>query len=108
MLEPGALTGPRLQWQHRNGPWTELPRPSAGSLADGIADIVGMRFSSSRAVPAAAVHPPAVRSVEQPLAIFSSVLLRYGLVAVIAWIGALKYTATEAVRIQTLSSTARS
>jgi reactive chlorine resistance protein C len=59
-----------------------------------------MRFSSSRAVPAAAVHPPAVRSIEQPLAILSSVLLRYGLVVVIAWIGALKYTATEAARIQ--------
>jgi reactive chlorine resistance protein C len=60
-----------------------------------------MKFSSSRAVPAAAVHPPAVRSVEQPLAILSGVLLRYGLVVVIAWIGALKYTATEAARIQT-------
>jgi uncharacterized membrane protein YkgB len=60
-----------------------------------------MRFSSIRAVPATAVHPPKVRSIEQPLAILGSVLLRYGLVVVIAWIGALKYTATEATRIQT-------
>jgi uncharacterized membrane protein YkgB len=57
-------------------------------------------FSSSRAVPTSGVHPPAVRSVEQRLAILSSVLLRYGLVVVIAWIGALKYTASEAARIQ--------
>jgi uncharacterized membrane protein YkgB len=57
-----------------------------------------MRFMSSRAVPA--FHPPAVRSIEQPLAIVSSVLLRYGLVVVIAWIGALKFTAPEAARIQ--------
>jgi reactive chlorine resistance protein C len=78
-----------------------------------------MRFSTSRALPATrdvapadggrqgprqrtAIHPPAVRSVEQPLAILSRVLLRYGLVVVIAWIGALKYTATEAARIQPL------
>jgi uncharacterized membrane protein YkgB len=51
-------------------------------------------------VPAAAVHPPTVRSIEEALAGLSRVLLRYGLVVVIAWIGALKYTATEAARIQ--------
>jgi uncharacterized membrane protein YkgB len=49
----------------------------------------------------AAVHPPALSAVEQRLSILGSVLVRYGLVVVIAWIGALKYTATEAARIQT-------
>src|ERR1700754_579813 len=65
-----------------------------------MVDIVGMKSSSGRAVPAAAIHPPAVRSVEQSLAILGGVLLRYGLVVVIAWIGVLKYTAPEAARIQ--------
>jgi uncharacterized membrane protein YkgB len=60
-----------------------------------------MSFSSNRAAPTPAVHTPSVRSVEQRLAVLSRVLLRYGLVVVIAWIGALKYTASEAARIQT-------
>jgi reactive chlorine resistance protein C len=48
-----------------------------------------------------AIHPPSLSSVEQRVAILGGVLLRYGLVVVIAWIGALKYTAAEAARIQT-------
>ena len=47
-----------------------------------------------------ALHLPALPSVEQRISILGSVLVRYGLVVVIAWIGALKYTATEAARIQ--------
>jgi uncharacterized membrane protein YkgB len=60
-----------------------------------------MSFSSNRATPASAVHRPTVGSIEQPLSVLGRVLLRYGLVVVIAWIGALKYTASEAARIQT-------
>jgi uncharacterized membrane protein YkgB len=92
--ERGADQDLAVRGPERSHPW-------AGSLADRTAQRVGMSFSSKRAAPAGAVHRPAVRSVEQPLAILGSVLLRYGLVAVIAWIGALKYTATEAARIQT-------
>jgi len=41
-------------------------------------------------------------TAEQPLAIAGRHLVRYGLVVVIAWIGALKYTAYEATAIQPL------
>jgi reactive chlorine resistance protein C len=76
------------------------PVLGSGRSQTRIAHTMGMSFSSKSAAAAAAVHPPTARSLEQPLAILSSVLLRYGLVAVIAWIGALKYTASEAARIQ--------
>jgi uncharacterized membrane protein YkgB len=50
------------------------------------------------------VHSPAPRAVtaEHPVAIAGRLLIRYGLVVVIAWIGALKYTTYEAAAIQPL------
>src|SRR5258707_5142708 len=45
---------------------------------------------------------PAAVTAEHPVAIAGRVLVRYGLVVVIAWIGALKYTTYEAVAIQPL------
>src|SRR5262249_48976869 len=49
-------------------------------------------------------HPPAAAAVtaEHPLATAGRHLARYGLVVVIAWIGALKYTGYEAAAIQPL------
>jgi len=49
-------------------------------------------------------HPPAAAAVtaEHPVAVAGRLLIRYGLVAVIAWIGALKYTTYEATAIQPL------
>ena len=49
-------------------------------------------------------HPPATAAgtAEHPLATAGRHLARYGLVAVIAWIGALKYTSYEAAAIQPL------
>jgi reactive chlorine resistance protein C len=49
-------------------------------------------------------HPPAAAAAtaEHPVAIAGRLLVRYGLVVVIAWIGALKYTTYEAVAIQPL------
>jgi uncharacterized membrane protein YkgB len=49
-------------------------------------------------------HPPATAAAtaEHPLATAGRHLARYGLVAVIAWIGALKYTPYEAAVIQPL------
>jgi reactive chlorine resistance protein C len=49
-------------------------------------------------------HPPASVAVtaEHPVAVAGRLLVRYGLVVVIAWIGALKYTTYEAVAIQPL------
>ena len=40
------------------------------------------------------------RAIEQYVLLASSLILRYGLVVVIAWIGVLKFTNSEAVRIQ--------
>ena len=49
-------------------------------------------------------QPPATAAVaaEHPVATISRQLVRYGLVVVIAWIGALKYTSYEATSIQPL------
>ena len=49
-------------------------------------------------------HPPAAAAVtaEHPVAVAGRLLVRYGLVVVIAWIGVLKYTTYEAVAIQPL------
>ena len=49
-------------------------------------------------------QPPAVTAVttEHPVAIVGRYLVRYALVIVIAWIGALKYTGYEAAAIQPL------
>ena len=49
-------------------------------------------------------HSPASAAVtaEHPAAVAGRLLVRYGLVVVIAWIGALKYTAYEATAIQPL------
>jgi uncharacterized membrane protein YkgB len=49
-------------------------------------------------------HPPATAAgtAEHPLATAGRHLARYGLVVVIAWIGALKFTAYEATAIQPL------
>jgi uncharacterized membrane protein YkgB len=60
-----------------------------------------MRFSSSRAARLTTVDGSALGSIDERISILGGVLVRYGLVVVIAWIGALKYTATEAARIQT-------
>jgi reactive chlorine resistance protein C len=40
------------------------------------------------------------RTIERYVSLAGRLVLRYGLVVVIAWIGALKYTNSEAVRIQ--------
>jgi uncharacterized membrane protein YkgB len=50
------------------------------------------------------VHSPApvAETAEHPVAVAGRLLVRYGLVVVIAWIGALKYTAYEATAIQPL------
>ena len=45
---------------------------------------------------------PAAVMMEHPVAIAGRLLVRYGLVVVIAWIGALKYTTYEATAIQPL------
>src|SRR5260370_2135279 len=45
---------------------------------------------------------PAAVMTEHPVAIAGRLLVRYGLVVVIAWIGALKYTTYEATAIQPL------
>ncbi len=45
---------------------------------------------------------PAAVTAEHPAAIAGRLLVRYGLVVVIAWIGALKYTTYEATAIQPL------
>ncbi len=49
-------------------------------------------------------HPTAARAVtaEHPVAIAGRLVVRYGLVVVIAWIGALKYSSYEATIIQPL------
>src|SRR5260221_13261803 len=49
-------------------------------------------------------HPTAARAVtaEHPVAIAGRLVVRYGLVVVIAWIGALKYSSHEATIIQPL------
>ena len=49
-------------------------------------------------------QPPTTAAVaaEHPVATISRQLVRYGLVVVIAWIGALKYTSYEATSIQPL------
>jgi len=50
------------------------------------------------------VHSPApvAGTAEHPVAVAGRLLVRYGLVVVIAWIGALKYTTYEATAIQPL------
>jgi uncharacterized membrane protein YkgB len=45
---------------------------------------------------------PAAVMTEHPVAIAGRLLVRYGLVVIIAWIGALKYTTYEATAIQPL------
>ena len=49
-------------------------------------------------------HSPAAAAVtaEHPVAVAGRLLVRYGLVVVIVWIGALKYTTYEAMAIQPL------
>ena len=46
--------------------------------------------------------PAAAAAAEHPVARAGRLLARYGLVAVVAWIGALKYTSYEAAAIQPL------
>ena len=45
---------------------------------------------------------PVAETAEHPVAVAGRLLVRYGLVVVIAWIGALKYTTYEATAIQPL------
>jgi uncharacterized membrane protein YkgB len=47
-----------------------------------------------------ATHPPAAEAATAEHPVAGRLLVRYGLVVVIAWIGALKYTTYEAVAIQ--------
>jgi uncharacterized membrane protein YkgB len=44
--------------------------------------------------------PQTFRAVDQRLLLVGGSIIRYGLVVVIVWIGALKFTASEATRIQ--------
>jgi uncharacterized membrane protein YkgB len=48
----------------------------------------------------ATASPQTFRSVDQRLLVAGGNIIRYGLVVVIVWIGALKFTASEATRIQ--------
>ena len=63
-----------------------------------------MRITSRGSVVLGNGNPAAAAPVtaEHPVAIAGRLLVRYGLVAVIAWIGALKYTSYEAAAIQPL------
>ena len=63
-----------------------------------------MRITSRGSVVLGSGNPPAATAVtvEHPAAIAGRLLVRYGLVVVIAWIGALKYTSYEAAAIQPL------
>ena len=63
-----------------------------------------MRITSRGSVVLGSGNTPAAAAVtaEHPVAIAGRLLVRYGLVAVIAWIGALKYGSYEATAIQPL------
>jgi reactive chlorine resistance protein C len=73
-----------------------------------------MKITSPRHTPARPGHPPAAAAgtaehpaaaagtAEHPAATAGRLLVRYGLVVVIAWIGALKYGSYEATAIQPL------
>jgi uncharacterized membrane protein YkgB len=63
-----------------------------------------MRITSRGSAVSRRDNPPAATAVaaEHPVAIAGRLLVRYGLVVVIAWIGALKYTSYEATGIQPL------
>ena len=47
---------------------------------------------------------PTIRAADQRISDVGAFIVRYGLVLVIAWIGALKFTASEAERVQPLVS----
>jgi hypothetical protein len=47
-------------------------------------------------------HDNAITKAEHPVAVVGRQVVRYGLVIVIAWIGALKFTSYEATAIQPL------
>ena len=61
-------------------------------------------ITSPRSAVLRSTNPPAAAGVtaEHPVAIAGRLLVRYGLVVVIAWIGALKYSSYEATAIQPL------
>jgi uncharacterized membrane protein YkgB len=62
-----------------------------------------MRITARGSAVARSSNPPAAAvAAEHPAAIAGRLLVRYGLVVVIAWIGALKYTGYEATAIQPL------
>src|SRR5438132_10259983 len=63
-----------------------------------------MKITSPGSATLRGSNPPAAAAVaaEHPVAIAGRLLARYGLVVVIAWIGALKYTTYEATAIQPL------
>ena len=63
-----------------------------------------MKITSPRSAPIRPGHPPAAAAgtAEHPAATAGRLLVRYGLVVVIAWIGALKYGSYEATAIQPL------
>ena len=63
-----------------------------------------MKITSPGSATLRGSNPPAAAAVaaEHPVAIAGRLLVRYGLVVVIAWIGALKYGTYEAAAIQPL------
>ncbi len=63
-----------------------------------------MKVTSRGSAMSPSTNPAAATAVtaEHPAAIAGRLLVRYGLVVVIAWIGALKYTSYEATAIQPL------
>jgi len=62
-----------------------------------------MKVTSRGSAVLPSTHPAAATAgMEHPAAIAGRLLVRYGLVVVIAWIGALKYTSYEATGIQPL------
>ncbi len=64
-----------------------------------------MKITSPGSATLRGSNPPAAAAVaaEHPVAIAGRLLVRYGLVVVIAWIGALKYGTYEAAAIQPLA-----
>ena len=80
-----------------------MPRSQTPKRAPGRARPL-VSITSPRSAVLRSTNPPAAVGVtaEHPVAIAGRLLVRYGLVVVIAWIGALKYTSYEATAIQPL------
>src|ERR1700754_2705918 len=61
---------------------------------------IGAAVRNQRKDHMATASPQTFRSVDQRLLVAGGNIIRFGLVVVIVWIGALKFTASEATRIQ--------